>query len=144
MSRIVCLGFASIFVISGCRTLEREGAVPLPEDAPPLSYIDMVNRARGQAASALDAYYIDAWLELEQAAQRLEQTARLLPKSTHVPERFKSTLAPEADQLRKDAAELLEAARGRNAKQVNDTMQRINLRIRQLRPPEKKLESDSK
>src|SRR5262245_15513681 len=58
-----------IVVLAGCRLTEREGAIPLPDNAPPLTYTEMVNRARGQATSALDAYYVDSWLELEQAAQ---------------------------------------------------------------------------
>ena len=61
-----------ILVLVGCRISEREGLNPLPENAPPLEYIEMLNRARGQAGAALDAFYIDAWLDLEQAAQRLE------------------------------------------------------------------------
>ena len=94
MLRASYLGILMIVVLAGCRSTEREGANPLPENAAPLSYIEMINRARGQATSALDAYYIDSWMDLEQAAQRLEQTARLLPKSTHVPEAFKTKVEP--------------------------------------------------
>jgi hypothetical protein len=126
-----------ILFIAGCRTIEREGAIPLPENGAPLTYTEMVNRTRGQATSALDAYYVDDWADLEQTAQRLEQTARLLPKSTNVPEAFKSKVEPESDLLRKDAVKLLEAARAKNATQINDALQRINQRIRQLRPAEK-------
>jgi hypothetical protein len=124
-----------IVAMLGCRGAEREGLNPLPDNAAPLSYEEMVNRARGQASSALDAYYIDAWLDLEQAAQRLEQSARLLPKSTHIPEPFKAKLEPESDLLRQDAVKLMEAARAKNASAANDAMQRITQRIRQLRPP---------
>lgn len=122
-----------VLLIAGCRSIEREGANPLPENAPPLSYHDMLNRARGQAGSALDAFYLDAWLELEQAAQRLEQSARLLPKATNIPEGIKDKVGPESDQLRADATKLVEAARAKNATQANEAMQRINQRIRQLR-----------
>jgi hypothetical protein len=134
MLRTLFRGVLLIGVLAGCRISEREGLNPLPENGPPLAYIDMVNRARGQATSALDAFYIDAWLDLEQAAQRLEQTARMLPKTTHIPDAFKTKVEPEADLLRQDARKLLEAARAKNATQVNDALQRINLRIRQLRP----------
>jgi hypothetical protein len=132
MVRAFCAGLMLV-VLAGCRLTEREGMNPLPENGPPLAYTEMVNRARGQASSALDAYYIDAWLDLEQAAQRLEQTARLLPKTTHIPEAFKTKVEPESAELRKDAVKLLEATRAKNATQVNETMQRINQRIRQLR-----------
>jgi hypothetical protein len=126
-----------LLAMVGCRLAEREGMNPLPENAAPLSYEEMVTRARGQAASALDAYYIDAWMDLEQAAQRLEQSARLLPKTTHIPEAFKTKVEPEADLLRQDAVKLLEAARAKNATAANEAMQRINQRIRQLRPQAK-------
>ena len=137
MVRASCLGLLVLVILAGCRISEREGLTPLPENAAPLSYAEMMNRARGQASSALDAFYIDAWLDLEQAAQRLEQTARFLPKSTHIPEAFKTKVEPESEKLRQDAAKLTEAARAKNATQVNDIMQRINVRIRQLRPVEK-------
>jgi hypothetical protein len=137
MVRASCRGILVLVVLAGCRLSEREGLNPLPETAAPLSYTEMVNRARGQASSALDAFYIDAWLDLEQAAQRLEQTARLLPKTTHIPEAFKTKVEPASEQLREDAVKLVEAACAKNATQVNETMQRINLRIRQIRPVDK-------
>jgi len=126
-----------VVVIAGCRALEREGANPLPENAPPLTYEEMVSRARGQASAALDAFYIDAWLDLEQAAQRLEQSARFLPKTTQIPELFQTKIDAESELLRKDAVKLIDAARGRKAKETNEAMQRINERIRALRPAEK-------
>lgn len=134
-----CLLFLAL-VLAGCRLAEREGMNPLPENAAPLAYDEMLTRARGQAASALDAYYIDAWMDLEQAAQRLEQSARLLPKTTHIPEAFKTKVEPEADLLRQDAVKLLEAARAKNATAANEAMQRINQRIRQLGPQAKSAE----
>jgi hypothetical protein len=137
MVRLSRRGTLLLVLLAGCRISEREGLNPLPENAAPLSYAEMMNRARGQASSALDAFYIDAWLELEQAAQRLEQTARLLPKTTHIPEAFKMKVESESEQLRQDAVKLVDAARAKNTTHVNETMQRINLRIRQLRPVEK-------
>lgn len=137
MLRVSSCGLLLVVFIAGCRLTEREGANPLPENGAPLTYTEMVNRARGQATTALDAYYIDSWLDLEQAAQRLEQSARLLPKTTHVPDNFKTKVEPESEQLRQDAVKLLEAARAKNATQVNEVLQRINQRIRQLRPTDK-------
>jgi hypothetical protein len=123
-----------VLTLAGCRISEREGQNPLPENAAPISYSEMMTRARGQAGTALDAFYLDAWIDLEQSAQRLEQTARLLPKTTHIPEAFKTKVEPEAELLREDASKLVMAARDRNAKQANEIMQRINQRIRELRP----------
>lgn len=125
--------FVCAFVLTSCRGLEREGQMPLPENAAPLSFDEMLNRARGQSASALDAFYVDAWFDLEQAAGRLEQSARLLPKATLIPEKLKAKIAGESEQLRQDATKLAEAARTKNSTQANEAMQRINLRIRELR-----------
>jgi hypothetical protein len=136
MLRSSCCGF--LLLLTACRLPEREGFTPLPENAAPLSYAEMITRARGQAGAALDAYYIDAWLDLEQAAQRLEQTARLLPKATHIPPDFKTKVEPEADLLRQEAVNLLEAARAKSAPRVNEALQRVNQRIRQMRPEDKK------
>ena len=141
MLRASCCGWFVVLALVGCRLTEREGLNPLPENGPPLSYGEMIQRARGQAGAAVDAFYIDAWIDLEQAAQRLEQSARLLPKTTHIPEAFKAKVEPESELLRKDAVALIDAARAKNAPVANETMQRINQRIRQLRPtdaPDKK------
>ena len=131
----LCLSFLALLV--GCRGIEREGQNPLPENGPPITYAEMINRARGQAGAALDAFYIDAWLDVEQAGQRLEQSARLLPKTTQVPESLKAKLETEAEALRKDAVALIDAAKAKNGTTANETMQRINQRIRALRPMEK-------
>ncbi len=127
------LAFVLTLGFSGCRSLERDGQMPLPENGLPLPYHDMLSRARGQSASALDAFYIDAWFDLEQAAGRLEQSARLLPKSTMIPEKVKPKLAEECELLRQDATKLAEAARKKDSAQANEAMQRINQRIRELR-----------
>lgn len=140
MTRAISFAILSICLLVGCQQFEREGANPLPDNAPPLAYEDMIARARGQATAALDAFYIDAWMDLEQAAQRLDQTARLLPRTTHIPDAFKTKIGPESEALKQDATKLLEAARAKNASQVNEAMQRINQRIRQLRPEEKTIE----
>ena len=126
-----------LFILVGCNLAEREGANPLPENAAPLTYAETINRARGQASSALDAFYIDAWRDLEQSAVRLEQSARLLPKTTNIPDAYKAKVGPESELLQKDAQKLIDAARTKNAAQANEAMQRINLRIRALRPAEK-------
>jgi hypothetical protein len=137
MRRAFVAGALLITLAIGCKITEREGQEPLAENAPPLAYAEMITRARGQAGAALDAFYIDSWMELEQAAQRLEQSARLLPKSKNIPDGFKEKIEPESEQLRKDALQLIDAARTQNAGKANEAMQRINQRIRQLRPAEK-------
>jgi hypothetical protein len=129
-----------VALLAGCRVVEREGMLPLPENGPALTYNEMLNRARNQAGAALDGFYIDSWAEVEQAAVRLEESAKQLPKTTQIPDAFKTKLPGEADLLRQDATKLQEAARAKNATQANEAMQRINQRIRQLRPAEPALD----
>ena len=109
---------------------------PLPEDGPPLPYADLVTRARAQATSANEAFYVNNWTDLEEAARGLEQTARFLGKATDVPARHKDTLPVEAGDLGKEAGKLRTAAKGQEVKPANDALQRINLKVRELRPEE--------
>src|SRR4051812_22451105 len=106
MSRALICWPLLVLMILGCRLSEREGLNPLPENAPPLEYFEMINRGRNQAAAAVEAFHLDAWLDLEQAALRLEQTGRLLPKSTHIPEALQARVEPEATLLKQDAQKL--------------------------------------
>jgi hypothetical protein len=116
---------------------EREALRPLPEAAPPLTYPELFTRARLQAAAAMEAFYADNWLELEQTAQVLEQTARHLPKAAEQPANVKKTLAEDSEALRHQATKLAEAARAKNVQSTNETLQRIQLAIRTLRPADR-------
>src|ERR1700722_397961 len=71
------LGLLLLSLIAlGCRLPEeREALRPLPEKNNSLAYADLFHRAKVQANAALDAFHTDNWLELEQTAQVLEQTA---------------------------------------------------------------------
>ena len=115
---------------------EREGLRPLPEKGNALSYQDLHSRAKVEAGAALEAFYADNWLELEQVAQVLEQTARHLPNSTDQPNNVKKVLAKEAESLRTEAIRLRDAAKAKNVKATNDTLQQINLTVRNLHPVE--------
>ena len=119
----------------GCRLPEeREGLRPLPEKGAALSYLDMHNRAKVQAGAALEAFYTDNWLEIEQMAQVLQQTARHLPNTTDQPAKVKKVLAEEAASLGKQAVRLGDAAKSKNVQATNETLQQIHLTIRGLRP----------
>jgi hypothetical protein len=136
MSRQV-VSFLAVIILVGCHLPEREAAlIPLPEGQP-VAYVELLARARAQATTALEAFYVDGWTDVQAAAAALEQTARLLPKSTEIPTSVKERLAGESEQLRQDAIKLGEAARAKNAKTVNETLQRISLRVRDLRVEEK-------
>ena len=131
MSR-ACLILCTGLLLTGCHLPEREAALtPLPEGQP-FAYGELVSRARNQATTALESFYVDAWTELETIATGLDQTARLLPKSNEIPATVKDRLGKDADQLRQDAKKLGEAARARDSKAVNEILQRINVRVREL------------
>jgi hypothetical protein len=133
MSRIALI-LALASVGAGCQLPpERPAPPPLLEDAPPLPYAQLLTRARQQATAATEAFYVNRWTDLEDDAKGLEQTARFLKKATDVPTSHASTLGNDAEALRADAAKLRESARSQNAGQINEIMQRINLKVRELR-----------
>jgi FkbM family methyltransferase len=132
-SLICCI----VLLSAGCRLPEREAVVrPLPEGQS-FTYHELIARMRAQATAGVEAFYVDAWSELQDVAAALEQTSRFLPKTTQIPDALKDRLTVETDQLRQDASKLGEAARAKNARAVNESLQRINLRIRELRPDDK-------
>ena len=124
-----------LFVLVGCQLPpERVPLKPLPEDGPPQPYGDLVTRARAQATAANEAFYVNNWPDLEDAARGLELTARVLDKATDVPAKHKEILPGEAGDLGKEAAKLREAAKGKDVRQATETLQRIHLKVRELRP----------
>src|SRR5262249_20241300 len=134
MNRARLLGLA-LLLLAGCRlTPERQSLQLLPEGGLPLPYTELVKRARDQASAANEAFYVDRWLDLEDAAKALEQTARFLPKATEIPAKQKDKLEVEAGDLGKDAGKLRDAAKTKDVKQANESLQRIHLQIRKLRP----------
>lgn len=123
----------AVLAIAGCRLPEHEAVIkPLPEGQS-FTYQELLVRARAQAMAAVEAFYIDAWADLGDAAAALEQTSRFLPKTTQIPVAVKDKLATETEQLRLDATKLGDAARVKDARAANAALQRINLRIRDLR-----------
>jgi hypothetical protein len=133
MSRIAVI-IALAGAAAGCQLPpERPAPPPLLEDSPPLPYAQLLTRARQQATAATEAFYVNRWADLEEDAKGLEQTARFLKKATDVPTSHASTIGNDADALRADASKLRESARGQNASQINEIMQRINLKVRELR-----------
>jgi hypothetical protein len=133
MRRSFCLG-ACILFISGCQSpAERLPINRLPDDSPPLPFAELLTRARMQASAANEAFYVNRWSDLEDAAQGLEQTARFLPKATEVPANHKEKLPDQAGALGKEAGKLREAAAAQNVSKVNESLQRVNLQVRELR-----------
>jgi hypothetical protein len=125
-----------LLVISlGCQApAERVPVMPLPAEGQPLAYDDILHNARFQASAANEAFYLDKWSELDDAAAALEKTAGYLPKATDVPAALKATLGARAAELQKLGGQLRTAAKGKDVKKANELLQQINLKVRELRP----------
>jgi hypothetical protein len=134
MKRLLVPGMVVVLLSSCAMPPERVSLQPLPENGPPLPYAELITRARAQATSATESFYLNRWNDLQDAAKALEQTARFMAKAEEVPPRVKDTLAVETGDLAKEANKLKEAAAAQNVKDATDTLQRIHLKVRQLRP----------
>jgi hypothetical protein len=131
MNRALCV---LLLAGAGCALpAERAPLKPLTEESPPQPYQELVGRARAQATWATEAFYVNGWSDLEEYAKGLEQTARFLPTAKEVPESHKDKIKDESAQLEKEARMLREAVRFQDARRTNETMQRINLMVRELR-----------
>ena len=134
MRRVLLAGLLFL-PFTGCQLPpERLPLMPLPEDGPPLPYGELVNRARAQAMTGTEAFYVNRWNDLEDAARGLEQTARFLTKAGDIPVRHRDTLPVQAGDLGKEAVRLREAAKAKDVKAANEALQRLHLKVRELRP----------
>lgn len=132
-----CVFLPGVFLLllTGCQMPpERLPLMPLPEEGAPLSFADLVARARAQAMTGTEAFYVNRWGDLEDAARGLEQTARFLTKATEVPARHRDTLPVQAGDLGKEAMKLREASKAKDVKTANELLQRLHLKVRELRP----------
>jgi hypothetical protein len=135
MNRLLLLGSVSLILCSCQMSAERTSLPPppLPEKITALPYAELLTRARTQATLANEASYVDRWGELEDLAKGLEQTAQYMARANDVPLKHKDTLAVMSSDLGKAATQLREAAATKNAKKATVSLQRINLKVRELR-----------
>ena len=118
----------------GCQAIqESQNLVPLPENAPPQPYRDLVVRARFQASAANESFYANKWTELEETAKVLGQTAGMVTKATRVPAAREKEITVASGQLAQKAGSLRSLAAARDEKGVNACMQEINALVRTLR-----------
>jgi outer membrane murein-binding lipoprotein Lpp len=123
-----------LLLLSGCQALQEHNRLqPLPTDGPALPYREVVQKSRNLATAATEAFYVDKWSEVELAAVALEQTALYLPRSYEIPEARKTSLDSSVKTLVKEAQALREAAKAKDETKTNETLQRIHLRVRELR-----------
>src|SRR5262245_48172373 len=120
--------------VCGCQLPPDRAALrPLPDEVQPVPYAELLTRARAQASIATEAFYVNRWNDLEEAAHGLEVTARYLPKAEDVPQANKDSLTVVSGDLGKEALSLREAAKTQDVKKTNDILQRVHLKVRELR-----------
>jgi hypothetical protein len=125
----LCLTLAS------CQVAEPRASLPppLPEKVTPVPYSQLLTRARTQATRATEALFVDNFVDVEEAARGLEQTAQYLVKADDVPAKHKDTLAMLSADLGKLAKELRESASSKNAEKANEVLGKINAKVRSMR-----------
>ena len=135
MKRTLCLCTGSLLLmLAACQAPEERAALrALPDDTGPLPYAELLTRARYQATLATEAFYVDKWVEVEDAARGLDQTAHFLPKAQDVPAKQKDSLPVVSGDLSKEANRLLAAARTKDVKEANDALQHVHLVVHELR-----------
>jgi hypothetical protein len=121
-----------LLVLAGCCATQERDALLLPGDIKPRAYAEVVERLHKQAAFATEAFYRDEWVDVEDAAHALEQSARFLPVAENAPEAIKSKLTAEAEQLGKEASKLRAAAKKQSVEETNASLQSIHLAVRAL------------
>jgi hypothetical protein len=131
--RIVAL--ALLYSIVGCQTPEKAAVQPLPPDAGPLSYADLIQRATLQVGAAHEFFYRDAWAEVSQASVAMQETATLLGKlkSDDVPAKHRDSLAKSSKEFSDAATALHEAGQAKDAIKTTEAFQRLHLAVRELR-----------
>ena len=126
---------AILAILAGCHLPDEQTALkPLPQDVTPQPYAELVARARVLVESANKAFYDNKWLDLEDAAKGMETTAKFLVKASDVPARHQVKLAVEAGDLGREAGKLASAAKAHEVQPIIDSLQKINLKVRELRP----------
>jgi hypothetical protein len=105
----------------------------LPENGPPLPYAELLTRARAQATVATEAFYVDRWVDVEDAARGLEQTARFLGKADDVPANRKELIPRASSELAQEARKLIDSAKAHNEKDTGVSLESIHRMVRQLR-----------
>jgi hypothetical protein len=120
--------------LCGCQLPpDRASMRPLPDEVQPLPYAELLTRARTQASIATEAFYVNRWNDLEEAAHGLEVTARYLPKAEDVPAANRDSLGVVSGELGKEAVNLRDAAKAQDVKKTNEVLRVVNLKIRELR-----------
>jgi len=134
MRKLLVLG-ALCLALASCQTTAERVTLPprLPDEVTARPYTELLGRARAQAMRATEALFQDKFDEVEEAARGLEQTSEYLVKAADVPAKHKDTLATLSGDLRKLSKELRESAAAKKGEAANETLGKINAKVRSMR-----------
>jgi hypothetical protein len=107
---------------------------PRVKNGPPQGFAELAKLVFHQVEAADQAYFVNKWPEVEEAAKQIQETAELFSKAPDVPARYKDNLSVEVVRDLKSAAAMLEeAARAKNVKNADEAFQKLQLKVHQLR-----------
>ena len=106
---------------------------PLPDDATNVPYSELLLHTRQLAWKANESFYRDDWRDLLETAAELDKASKLLPDTKEIPAHLTSTLAAKTQALAGDTDKLRQAAKNKDEVQANEAIQRIHMKIRELR-----------
>jgi hypothetical protein len=128
---------AVLTALAGCQMApeaQRTALPPmLPDKVTPLPYSTLLERARAQVKKATEAFYVDNWTDLDDAARGLEQTAQYMAKAEDVPAKHKDTLVTASGDLGKLSGSLRKAAGEKDVKKTTDVLTKVQLKVREMR-----------
>jgi hypothetical protein len=131
---LICAALLAALV--SCQTGPEQRSTPLPplpEKVQAMPYGRLLERARAQAKAATEAFYVDNWADLEEAARGLEQIALYLIKAEDVPGKHADTIKTTSADLGKLAKSLREAATAKDVKKTTEVLTKIQLQVREMR-----------
>jgi hypothetical protein len=136
MRKLFVLGALSLS-LAACQTTTTEQRVPLPTPLPEkvsaVPYSELVGRARDLSMYATEALYTEKFDKVEEAARGLERTAEYIVAANDVPAKHKDTRNTTAADLGKLAKLLRESAATKDADKANETLGKINAKVRSMR-----------
>lgn len=129
------LTFVALCFISGCQSAEKAALTPIPPDAPPPTFAELMARGKNQINAAHEFYYSDRWKDLEQAAVAIKETGTYLTKlpQVNMTDAQKTKIERLAKEFNDGADQLKTAAAAQDPNKTGVVFGRINEVFRQLR-----------
>jgi hypothetical protein len=132
-SRILAL--VVVCFLSGCQSAEKAALTPIPPDAPPPTFAELMARGKNQINAAHEFYYSDRWKDLEQAAVAIKETGTYLTKlpQVNMTDAQKTKIEKLAKEFNEGADQLKTAAVAQDPNKTGSVFGRLNETFRQLR-----------